>query len=211
MSNKTPFTDDEMQRIYAACDSLRGPTSRDPGYRNWSGEDVKDFVMLSIYTGLRISDVATFDITRRLKGNDVFLRMHKTKRELYTWIPDWLVERLRARERVHGRLIFRTGESTVMRTMAELWRVKLAKVFKLAGPFDERPTLIGSATHSCAFFSKRECRYGAVKPDYITGEIAVVLFRDDRLSRSKRTPPMSRLSRAQLKRPLRPSAAWMCL
>jgi hypothetical protein len=55
--------------------------------------------MLSIYTGLRISDVATFDTAERLKGNDVFLRMHKTKKELYTWIPDWLVMRLKARER----------------------------------------------------------------------------------------------------------------
>jgi hypothetical protein len=58
--------------------------------------------MLSIYSGLRISDVATFDISARLKGNDVFLRMHKTKKELYTWIPDWRVSWLRAREEKHG-------------------------------------------------------------------------------------------------------------
>jgi hypothetical protein len=36
--------------------------------------------MLSIYTGLRISDVATFNTHERLKGND------------------WLVNRLRARD-----------------------------------------------------------------------------------------------------------------
>jgi hypothetical protein len=54
--------------------------------------------MLSVYSGLRISDVSTFNITERLKGNDVFLRMHKTKKELYTWIPDWLISRLRARD-----------------------------------------------------------------------------------------------------------------
>ena len=45
--------------------------------------------MSSIYTGLRISDVATFDIEQRLIGNDVFLRMHKTKKELYTWISEY--------------------------------------------------------------------------------------------------------------------------
>ena len=49
---------------------------------------MKDFIILSIYTGLRISDVATFNTTERLKGNDMFLRMHKTKKELYTWIAD---------------------------------------------------------------------------------------------------------------------------
>ena len=95
--------------------------------------------MLSIYTGMRISDVSTFDISQRLKGNDVFLRMHKTKKELYTWIPDWLVARLRARERKHGPLIFRYGQSTTMENMAEVWRNKLKIVFKKAGGFDERP------------------------------------------------------------------------
>ena len=61
---------------------------------------MKDFIYLSIYTGLRISDVATFNIAERLNGNDVFLRMHKTRKELYTWIPtDWLAHRLHDREK----------------------------------------------------------------------------------------------------------------
>lgn len=138
-ANKTPFTDAELTRIYAACDAIGGGTPPGPGHRVWTGEDAKDFIMLSIYTGMRISDVSTFDISQRLKGNDVFLRMHKTKKELYTWIPDWLVERLRARERKHGALIFRYGESTTMQNMAEVWRNKLSIVFKKAGKFDERP------------------------------------------------------------------------
>ena len=138
--NKMPFTDAELSRIYAACDAIGGPVPPGAGHREWGGEDVKDFILLSIYTGMRISDVATFDIGQRLKGNDIYLRMHKTKKELYTWIPDWLVNRLHARERVHGTLLFRCGDSRDMRTMAELWRVKLAKVFKLAGDFEERPT-----------------------------------------------------------------------
>lgn len=138
-ANKTPFTDAELERIYAASDALL-PIPPGPGHRAWSGEDVRDFIFLSIYTGLRISDVATFDITKRLKGNDVFLRMHKTKRELYTWIPDWLVARLRERESKCGPLIFRTGESRVIATMTKLWRCRIDKAFALAGPFEERPT-----------------------------------------------------------------------
>jgi integrase len=139
-ASKMPFTDSELNRMYAACDTLGGPIPPGPGYREWGGEDVKDFILLSIYTGMRISDVATFDISQRLNGNDIYLRMHKTKKELYTWIPDWLVNRLRARERTHGKLLFRCGDSREVRTMAELWRVKLAKVFKLAGDFEDRPT-----------------------------------------------------------------------
>jgi hypothetical protein len=98
--------------------------------------------MISICTGLRISDVATFDITKRLNGNDVYLRQHKTRKDLVTWVPDWLVQRLRAREQKYGSLIFAGGESRVMRSMAERWRVRLQRVFRDAGPFNEnrRPT-----------------------------------------------------------------------
>ncbi len=139
-ANKSPFTDAEMQRIFDACDGLGGPTAPGPGYREWSGQDVKDFIMLSIYTGLRISDAATFDVEKRLKGNEVFLRMHKTRKELYTWVPDWLRDVLLRRAAIHGPLVFALGESRRVETMAELWRVKLKRVFELAGSFEENPT-----------------------------------------------------------------------
>jgi integrase len=122
--------------IYAACDVLGGPKPPGPGAREWTGSDLQTFIMLSVYTGLRISDVATFNIRERLEGNDVFLRMHKTRKPLFTWIPDWLVSRLKELEQKNGALIFRTGQSLKMQTMAELWRVKLAKAFKMAGPFE---------------------------------------------------------------------------
>jgi len=54
-ANKTPFTDEELKRIFAACNSIEGPTPPGRGHRRWGGEDVRDFVMLSVYTGLRIS------------------------------------------------------------------------------------------------------------------------------------------------------------
>jgi hypothetical protein len=41
-AHKTPFTDEELDRTYAACDAMGGPTPSSPGYRSWSGEDVKD-------------------------------------------------------------------------------------------------------------------------------------------------------------------------
>jgi integrase len=133
---KAPFTDEELARIYAACDAL-GPAPGPPR-RNWSGEDAKDFIFLSIYTGMRISDVATFDVTKRLKGNSVFLRMHKTKQPLHTWIPDWLAARLQARQEKNGPLIFRCGVSFTMKQLTDIWRnARLNKVFKMAGPWPE--------------------------------------------------------------------------
>jgi integrase len=135
---KNPFTDEELEEIFKACDQI-GPAPGPPR-RNWGGEDAKDFIYLSIYTGLRISDVATFDISQRLKGNDVFLRMHKTQRPLFTWIPDWLVERLRARDKRYGSLIFKCGVTHNMKQLTDIWRNKrLAYVFDLAGPFDQTP------------------------------------------------------------------------
>jgi hypothetical protein len=99
----------------------------------------KDFVMLSLYNGLRISDVATSDVEKRLKGNDVFLRMHKTRQDLYTWIPDWLGARLRQREMQCGPQLFRTGESAKVSTATKLWRERIDK----------------SGVPSCAFFWRR--------------------------------------------------------
>jgi hypothetical protein len=46
-ANKTPFTDDEMARIHAACDQLGKAIPGGPGARPWSGEDARDFVLLS--------------------------------------------------------------------------------------------------------------------------------------------------------------------
>jgi len=50
---KLPFTDDELKRIYDACPKY----GYSPKYA-WNGDDLADFISLSIYTGLRISDVA---------------------------------------------------------------------------------------------------------------------------------------------------------
>jgi integrase len=137
---KAPFTDEELDRLYAACDKIGPQLKQGPGYRTWGGEDAKDFIYLSIYTGLRISDVATFDIAKRLKGNDVFLRMHKTKRPLFTWIPDWLVERLHARQKDHGAMVFAAGTTRNAKQLCDIWRNKrLRKVFELAGPWEAPP------------------------------------------------------------------------
>jgi integrase len=136
-ANKTPFTDDEINRILAACDKIESARKPGPGYREWTGEDVKDFIYVMLYTGMRISDVTTFDTSLRLNGNEIFLRMHKTKKELFTWVPDWLVNRLRDRERTHGPRVFALSKSKSLPVQTERWRIKLQKVFALAGKFQE--------------------------------------------------------------------------
>jgi len=140
LNAKSPFDDEELKRIYLACDTILPQPNPGPGYRTWDGQDAKDFINLSIYTGLRISDICLFDVCKRLDGNNVFLRMHKTGKPLYTWIPDWLAARLRARARIHGPLIFRCGVTENAKQLCDIWRGKRLKpVFELAGPFEEKP------------------------------------------------------------------------
>ena len=48
----------------------------------YTGEDVKDFIWVMAYTGLRISDVGLFNMSR-LKGNEVFLRAKKNGGDVF--------------------------------------------------------------------------------------------------------------------------------
>src|SRR5205823_12616776 len=69
---KYPFSDDEIKCMYAACPKYGGT------YRHkWSGEDLADFISLSLYTGLRISDVALFNIDRLQPNGEIFLSTTK--------------------------------------------------------------------------------------------------------------------------------------
>lgn len=140
VANKAPFSDDELHRIIDACDRLGEidwSNGRESGM--WSGDDVKDFIWVMIYTGLRISDVALFDMDR-LKGNEVLLRAKKNGGDVFTVIPDWLRDRLVARAKRCGSRPFVAHRSERLDTMTDMWRRKIGKIFDLAGPFGEQPT-----------------------------------------------------------------------
>ncbi len=140
VANKIPYTDEEVQRIINACDRLPNITwSSGMGKGTWTGEDVKDFIWMMVYTGLRISDVGLFHMNR-LKGNEVFLRAKKNGGDVFAYIPDWLRDRLNARAKRYGARPFIVGRSYRLETVTDLWRRQIGKVFELAGQFDERPT-----------------------------------------------------------------------
>ena len=140
VANKAPYTDDELQRIIDACDRLgeiAWTNGRESGV--WTGDDVKDFIWVMVYTGLRISDVGLFSMNR-LKGNEVFLRAKKNGGEVFAYIPDWLRDRLNTRARRCGVRPFVVGQSDRLETVTDMWRRKIGKVFELAGKFEETPT-----------------------------------------------------------------------
>jgi integrase len=108
---RLPFTDDDLKRMFEACENQYGMVpirwSRNshqrpagPGetvnYRySHTGQDLADFISVSVYTGLRISDVCTFHIERLLPTGECWVRAMKSGRKVYTWIPEWLQERVR--------------------------------------------------------------------------------------------------------------------
>jgi len=140
VANKVPFTDDELQRIIDACDRMPVVTWSSGTRKGvWTGEDVKDFIWVMVYTGLRISDVALFHMTR-LKGNEVFLRAKKNGGEVFAYFPDWLRDRLIARSKQRGVRPFIVGQSDRLETVTDVWRRKINKVFELAGKFEDPPT-----------------------------------------------------------------------
>ena len=140
VANKAPFTDDELQRIIDACDRIPDVLwSSGMGSGKWTGEEVKDFIWVMVYTGLRISDVGLFHMNR-LKGNEVFLRAKKNGGDVFAYIPDWLRDRLTARAKRCGARPFVVGISDRLETVTDMWRRKIGKAFELAGNFDERPT-----------------------------------------------------------------------
>ena len=112
-ANKHPFSDEEINRLFEACAKYKT--------RRWSnsfaegevtGDQIQTFMMLLIYTGLRISDAATFG-PDKLQGNNAFLFMHKTDEPVFTWIPDELVDRLKKTPLERGKYYFRHSGNLV--------------------------------------------------------------------------------------------------
>lgn len=138
-ANKAPFTDEELARIIRACDRVAIEWKNETGTGVWTGEDLQDVIWLMVYTGYRISDATLFD-SRRLQGNQVFVRAKKNGGDVFTYVPDWLRDRLLARVARCGRRPLITGRSDRLETVTNIWRRRIARAFALAGPFEEPPT-----------------------------------------------------------------------
>jgi integrase len=152
---KLPFSDDELKRMYEACETKYGKqeikwsrvvhSRRVEGQyarynAKWCGQDLADFISVSVYTGLRISDVTTFHIDRMKPTGEILLWTTKAGTHVYTWVPVWLQERIRARAKEYGPHIFGEHSTTDMNVVTDVWRRKLNKLWSLCGPWKDKPT-----------------------------------------------------------------------
>lgn len=154
---KNPFTDDELRRMLDGCahygrTELRRWPKKQGGrqvvaiteyreyHRQWTGDDLADFIHVSLYTGLRISDVATFHISRLNEKNEVRLRRIKNGTWVSLWIPEWLAIRIRDRGRRIGPLIFGEHQTTDINVITDVWRRKLKALWKQTEPWAQKTT-----------------------------------------------------------------------
>ena len=132
---KLPFSDDEIKRMYDAC-----PKYGIDYHYKWTGEDLADFISLSIYTGLRISDVALFHADRMQPTGEILIRTTKAGTHVYTWVPEWLQERIKARAQKHGQYILGAHKPTTLDIITETWRRRLNALWELCGEWKVTPT-----------------------------------------------------------------------
>jgi integrase len=154
--DRTPFSDDELKRMFEACETQYGKrpirwarkthhhqaeAGLTANYKyKWTGQDLADFISISVYTGLRISDVTTFHVDRLLPNGECHIRTTKNGRKVYTWVPEWLQERIRVRTADFGPLIFGTHTTKDINVITDVWRRKLKKLWDLCGPWPEKPS-----------------------------------------------------------------------
>jgi integrase len=152
---KLPFTDAELEKMYYICEHRYGKMEikwdRTVHHRaasglmanykyRWSGRDLADFVSVSLYTGMRISDIATFHIDRLKPTGEVHIRTTKTGTHVNTWVPEWLQQVIRRRSLEIGPLIFGEHETKDHNVITDIWRRKLKRLWRLCGDWKEKPT-----------------------------------------------------------------------
>ncbi|MGD0779136.1 MAG: tyrosine-type recombinase/integrase [Candidatus Solibacter sp.] len=152
---KLPFTDAELQRMYDACETKYGKMEIKwdktthhhaaegvvNSYRySWTGKDLADFISISTYTGLRISDASTFHIDRLKPNGEVTIRTTKSGTTVNTWIPEWLQAVIRRRSLEVGPLIFGQHDTKDLNVVTDIWRRKLKRLWSLCGPWKDKPT-----------------------------------------------------------------------
>jgi len=81
-----------------------------------------------------------FKVDRMQATGEILLRTTKAGTHVYTWVPDWLQERIRARGKEHGQYIFGEHSTTDMNVITDVWRRKLKKLWTLCGPWREKAT-----------------------------------------------------------------------
>lgn len=140
-AQKKPYTDRELERMLEECRKTHVAKSKVVAIRerSFTGNDLADFIEISCYTGLRISDVVSFDVSRLTERGEVKMRCLKNGNPVCVWIPEWLRATIQFRARTVGPRIFGAGNEGIERTCVK-WRRRLMTLWKKTGPWTSPPT-----------------------------------------------------------------------
>jgi integrase len=75
-----------------------------------------------------------------LPTGEIHVRTTKTGAHVYTYVPDWLQERIRARSLKYGPLIFGEHRTKDLGVITDVWRRKLIRLWDLCGEWKDKPT-----------------------------------------------------------------------
>lgn len=126
-----PFTDEEVERIRAACAIYPDGLGR---AHQAHARQLRALVELMLHTGLRIGDAV---MLRRdsIVAEKLRVRTEKTGTEVFCPLPEWVVRVLAAVRGTSTQYFFWSGQSKAKSAVGD-WQRALKKLFKLAGVVD---------------------------------------------------------------------------
>ena len=122
-TQKLPFEPAEIERIFKAC--------REVQIQGCANDELLAFTLILRYSGLRIGDASMLTVDR-FKGDDLYLYTQKSGTHVFVPLPPFVMNLVRAIKPKHDEYLFTGPESVRMETASDLWRRKLATVFKAA-------------------------------------------------------------------------------
>jgi integrase len=123
-----PFEGDEWERILWAVDSY---LEVHPDSNLQAQKQLRAFVLVLRHSGLRISDAVSLKRERIDKGGRLFIRAIKNQKPIWLPLPKSVVEAIEAGDEGNPYL-FWTGAGKLASALG-IWRVRLARVTKIAG------------------------------------------------------------------------------
>ncbi|MBL8214683.1 MAG: tyrosine-type recombinase/integrase [Bryobacterales bacterium] len=125
---KEPFTPEELEQVWAALPNLPDEYGR---LGQPIAEQTAAFAYVMRYTGLAVSDVVKLKKSA-VQGNRIMTYRKKTGGDVWTMVPEWVVDILMAAPHDSEAYFFWSGEGK-LHTRASKWFSRLRKLLDLAG------------------------------------------------------------------------------
>jgi len=122
-----PFTDQEMEKILWAADSIREAHPKIPAE---TPKKLKALILLMRYSGIRISDAVLFR-RESLKDNKLFLRQEKTKHPVWVPLPKHVVQAVKDCDEGNEHFFYRQVGKP--KSAITEWQQRLKLVYEMAG------------------------------------------------------------------------------